>query len=112
MYPFCYALLGLVLSMPVLAEDVQSHFTFAPEQTALMENPIEPGAPITERGIGTLEQTPAPMDKRNVGQRLLDMLGISQLVPHGSFSAFGLKARWALTVPDEETVALRVNAHW
>lgn len=103
MYLFFSLLLSLVLSLPALAEEAPL-FTFVPEPVAKI---LEPDLNAAQPDMNTLAQT-----RRNVRERILDMLGISRLVPHGHFMAFGLQARWALAVPDEESVALRVSARW
>ncbi|MDI1301544.1 MAG: hypothetical protein PSX71_06540 [bacterium] len=109
MYLFVCLLLGLFLSLPAVAEDAQPHFTFTSEQTAAADK-VEPDAAGAQPDASMLDQ--ARMERRNVRQRLLDMLGINRLVPQGHFTAFGLKTRWTLTLPDQETVAVRVSARW
>lgn len=110
MYLFVCLLLGLFLSLPAVAEEAQPHFTFTSELTATADSGVELGAAGAQPDASMPDQ--AGMERRNVRQRLLDMLGISRLVPQGHFTAFGLKTRWTLTLPDQETVAVRVSARW
>lgn len=110
MYLFVCLLLGLFLSLPAVAEEAQPHFTFTSEQPATADNVADPDAAGAQPDANMLDQ--ARMERRNARQRLLDMLGISRLVPQGHFMAFGLKTRWTLTLPDQETVAVRVSARW
>lgn len=110
MYRFCCVCLVLALGSHAWADDVKSPFIFVSEKNIAADNVFETSTLSSESEASMIEQAHA--ERRKLRERLLDMLGVSRFVPHGSFTTFGLKSRWTLAVPDEETVALRVSVRW
>lgn len=50
--------------------------------------------------------------RRASRERVFTALGVSRFIPNGHFTAFGNKARWSLSLNDEDSVVVRFRVKW